>query len=197
MYYLRLAIHWGRTIEEKVLNELASVSTPLDRIKEYQVMAESKITLLVQLSHEEQAKDLHHSLSQLTRRIENDMKHLSASPSTTLDNQPHLEQMANLLSYLGKYTSSSSSSWNSSVKEEVNKLATDVYQLLDRMVRLSEESTELEYQAVKREIHTLTKGLATVRNRLEKEIAENKNVEENKASVDHVEDLQENMADWR
>jgi len=141
--------------------------------------------LLVQVGPTER-EEIIEKLKTIEAKLQNEIASIQRDPEAK-------DTLSNLLNYIKSGYSNFLSSTNSPSK--IQKLEADLFMLLEKINKLTLDSTQEEYSLMKQSIADLTKEISGFRIFLEKEIKEGQNVVENKSYVDHLEDLQENLAD--
>jgi len=185
LHQIATAIEWNASVETNVYHELTEQITVWDRIKEYQTDIDTKIPLLVQSDQSEREKIMEH-LKKLESKILQDLHEVSHDPTVK-------ESLESLL--LCIYSANSSHLQIANGKSKINYFESEIYFMVEKIYKLTVDMTEEEHYGMKQELGSLGKEIAAYRSQLEKEIISGENVEENKAMVDHLEDLQENLAD--
>lgn len=103
-----------------------------------------------------------------------------------------IQQMKGILGYID--SGMAQLKGDRSPQEMAQVFEADVYQMLERIGKLDEDSTEKEFMEVKQKLTVLLKGIGELRKKLEAE-QKLKGDQSYKSVVDHLEDLQENLAD--
>jgi len=184
---VNLALNWGNKIERNVMNEITQQTGVWDRIKAYQTETEAKITLLLQVSEPEYSK-IQEQLKQISQKIENEIQVVTKSQDYEAK-----ESLESLLIYIR--STAKSNTTEDTYQGRIKRCETELFSLVDSINRLTLDNTEGEFLSLKKSLTLLTKEISSLRNSLEKKISSGDSVVENKARVDHLEDMQENLSD--
>jgi len=102
------------------------------------------------------------------------------------------ETLESLLYYIRTSTDINS---DGSFSARIKRCETELFSLVDAINKLNLDNKEEEFLSLKKSLTVLTKDISSLRNEMEKKISNRENAVENKARVDHLEDLQENLSD--